>query len=44
MVNKTIIDLHCIDNTNLLGLDFKNSKLDFLGKSYLIDLKVLKHD
>lgn len=44
MVNLTIEELNCIDNTNLFDLDFRQSKLDFLGQSYLIDLKVLKFD
>lgn len=44
MVNLTIEELNCIDNTNLFALDFRQSRLDFLGRSYLIDLKVLKFD
>lgn len=42
-VNQTIVDLNCIDNTNIVGFNYKTKELDFFGKSYIIHLKEIKN-
>lgn len=37
-VNKTIIELNVLDNTNLFTLDFTNKAFSFLGKQYIINI------
>lgn len=41
-VNRTIIELNCIDNPNIIRFNYKTNKLDFFGKSYIIDVKEIK--
>lgn len=42
VVNENIIELQCLDNPTIFNFDYKTRKLDLLGKTYLIDLKILK--
>lgn len=42
VVNENIVDLQCLENPTILKFDFKTRKLDLLGKTYVVDLKILK--
>lgn len=42
IVNQNIIELDCLDNPNIFRFDIDTKKLDFFGKSYIIDLSILK--
>jgi len=37
-VNKTIIELNVLDNTELFTLDITNKAFSFLGKHYIINI------
>lgn len=37
-VNKTIIELNVLDNTELFTLDITNKAFSFLGKQYIINI------
>ncbi len=41
-VNNSIVNLNCMDNTNLIYYDNTNNNLELLGKSYYLDLKFIK--
>ena len=38
-VNKTIIELNVLDNTELFELDFANKSFSFLGRTYIINIR-----
>lgn len=42
IVNDTIKDFDVIENDNLIRLDLDKSTIDLLGKSYYIDLEMIK--
>lgn len=42
VVNQTIADLDYLENPNIFNLNIKEGKVDLFGKSYYIDLKILK--
>lgn len=42
IVNQNIVELQCLENPTILRFDFKTRKLDLLGKTYVVDLKILK--
>lgn len=41
-VNNTIIELNCLDNTQLLNVDIENRILNLFGNSYQINLEYFK--
>lgn len=43
LVNNTVKDFNIIENDNLIRFDIKNSTIDLFGKSYYIDLQILKN-
>lgn len=43
IVNQNIVELNCLDNPNIFRLNIKTRQLDFFGKSYIIDLNVIKN-
>lgn len=42
-VNNTIIELNCLDNTQLLNIDIGNRTLYLFGNSYQINIDYLKN-
>lgn len=42
IVNQNIIELDCLDNPNIFRFDIDTKKLDFFGKSYIIDFSIIK--
>lgn len=42
VVNENIVNLQCLDNPTIFKFDFETRKLDLLGKTYRVDLKILK--
>lgn len=42
IVNQNIIELKGLDNPTILNFDFKTMKLEAFGKTYIVDLKILK--
>ena len=42
VVNENIVNLQCLDNPTIFKFNFETRKLDVLGKTYRIDLKILK--
>lgn len=42
IVNENIVELQCLENPTIFKFDYKTRKLDLLGKTYLVDLKILK--
>ena len=42
IVNNTIKTFDVIENDNLIKLDLEKSTIDLLGKSYYIDLEIIK--
>lgn len=42
VVNENIVALQCLDNPTIFKFDYKTRKLELLGKTYLVDLKILK--
>ncbi|MDR7857102.1 hypothetical protein [Tissierella sp.] len=42
IVNQNIVDLNCFENPNIIRFDIKKMELDFFGKSYVIDLSIIK--
>lgn len=42
IVNENIVELQCLDNPTIFKFDFKTRKLDLLGKTYVVDLRILK--
>ena len=42
IVNSTMNDLDILENTEIIHFDYENNLLDFLGKTYIIDFKILK--
>lgn len=42
VVNQTIVELNCLDNPTIISFDLESRELDLLGKTYVIDLSVLK--
>lgn len=44
VVNESIVYLDYLKNPNIFKLDIREKKIDLFGRSYLIDLKILKKD
>ena len=42
VVNENIVYLDYLKNPNIFKLDIREKKIDLFGRSYLIDLKILK--
>ncbi len=42
IVNDTMRQLNILEDTEIFHFDYKSSILDILGKTYIIDIKVLK--
>ena len=42
IVNEYIVELGYLNNSNMIGFDLRTKKLNLLGKTYKIDLKILK--
>lgn len=42
IVNQNIIDLKDLENATIFQFNFKTKKLNLFGKSYIVDLKILK--
>ena len=42
VVNEGIVYLDYLENPNIFNFNMKEGKIDLFGKSYLIDLKILK--
>lgn len=43
IVNQKIIELDCLDNPNIIRIDIKTKEIDFFGKSYIIDLDIIRN-
>ncbi len=43
IVNQNIIELDCLENPNIIRVDIKTKEIDFFGKSYIIDLNVIRN-
>lgn len=43
IVNNSIVDLNCLENSNLFYYDYTTGKFDLFGKTYLIDLNTIKN-
>lgn len=43
-VNNTIVELNCMENTNLIYYNNINNNLELFGKSYYLDLQFIKKD
>ena len=43
-VNNTIVELNCMENTNLIYYNNINNNLELFGKSYYLDLQFRKKD
>lgn len=44
VVNHTIVELNCMENTKLIYYDNINNNLELFGKSYYLDLQFRKKD
>lgn len=44
VVNNTIVELNCMENTKLIYYDNINNNLELFGKSYYLDLQFRKKD
>lgn len=42
MVNQNIVRLECLENPTMFKMDFKTGEIDLFGKTYIVDLKILK--
>lgn len=43
VVNNTIRDFDVIENDNLIRLDIDKGRIDLFGKTYFIDLEIIKN-
>ena len=42
VVNQNIVELNCLENPTIIGFDLESRELDLFGKTYVIDLSILK--
>lgn len=43
IVNQSIIELDCLENPNIIRIDIETKEIDFFGKSYIIDLDIIRY-